>query len=229
MRLFAYRSPCCQKKPLWNKSFQQIARATVGKESTIETSQKKKVASKGQQLQWSKLELCLPSTSTVLVGDATESSGTDSQEQANETSGGLKSHSWNIWITWVCSMLSVWAGTHPKLSRNFWVTTKNTLPTMKPSSSLTRVEGRQGSVCFKRKMLGNREYYHDRPESPGNRTGLIRWESKSRSWQKCRMLNQANYHRDKAAWLLYREVMSLICSIRIPEVCQISSEEHGYM
>lgn len=43
------------------------------------------------------------------------------------------------------------------------------------------------------------------------------------------MLNQANYHRDKAAWLLYREVMSLICSIRIPEVCQISSEEHGYM
>lgn len=41
VRLFAYRSPCCQKKPLWNKSFQKLARTIVGKESTIETKPKK--------------------------------------------------------------------------------------------------------------------------------------------------------------------------------------------
>lgn len=65
VHLFAYRSTCCQKKPLWNKSFQKLAWNIVGKESTIETLPKK-VACKGQELQRSKVECCLHSPFTEM-------------------------------------------------------------------------------------------------------------------------------------------------------------------
>lgn len=67
VHLFAYRSPYCQKKPLWNKSFQKLARTIVGKESTIETLPKK-VAGRGQKLQWSELEHCLYGPFTAMGG-----------------------------------------------------------------------------------------------------------------------------------------------------------------
>lgn len=61
------------------------------------------------------------------------------------------------------------------------------------------------------------------------RTELIMWKGKSWSWQSDRALKQANYHHDKAAWLLQGEVLSLTGSVRIPEACQSSSEEHWYV
>lgn len=205
----------------------------VGKESTIET-QPKKVAGKGQQLQWRELEHCLH-------GPSTATGGRSHQALLHGQRGGgirnlrrpkklLMEHPNHFGLQHIVS-----TGWHlPKTLQELM----NKLPKLLPKIHYLsrkkqllphKTRGKAMWCLFTKGNSKGEKMLSWQTRKSCIRTGLITWKARTRSWQSYRALNQANYHRDKAAWLLQGEVMSLMGSIRIPEVCQISSEEHWYM
>lgn len=206
MHLFAYRSPCCQKKPLWNKSFQKLARTIVGKESTIETEPKKLLvkASNCSEVNWKVAYTFLPQW---WVEDPTKPFCMGSMEEAYKTSGDQKCCSWNIQVTGLQHIIvcTVWCSSKTLqecINKVDWPATKNTLPITK-NQLLPHKTGAQAIGClFLKENVRGEKILPRHPRKSCIRTGLIMWKGKSLSWQSYRALNQANYHRDKAAWLL---------------------------
>lgn len=189
----------------------------------------RKVAGKGQQLQWTeRLLTCsfhgdgwkIPPNPSAW---AAWRKHTKPQETKNVAHGTSKS----LWFAARClywlALIQNSPGTHEHID---WAATKNALPITK-NQLLPHKTGAQAMWClFLKGNVRGEKILSRHTRKSCIRTGLIMWKGKSLSWQCYRALNQANYHRDKAAWLLQGEVMSLMGSIRIPEVCQISSEEH---
>lgn len=166
-----------------------------------------KSCGKGQQLQWSELKGCLNVPSTVMGGRS-------HQTLLHRQHGGsiqnlrrpkmlLKEHPdhsglQHIVCTGWCSSKTL----QECVNNIDWPATKNTLPVTK-KQLLPQKTGAQAIGClFLKGNLRGEKILPRHTRKSCIRTGLIMWKGKSLSWQSYRALNQANYHCDKAAWLL---------------------------
>lgn len=173
----------------------------VGKESTTETSAKK-VAGKGQQLQWRELERCLHGPSTATGGRSHRAllhrqhgGGTRNLRRPKKL---LMEHPNHFGLQHIVS--TGWRS--PKTLQELMNKPPKLLPKIHYLSQKKQLlpHKTRGQTIWCLLLKGNikgEKILSQQTRKSCIRTGLITWKGKTRPWQSYRALNQANYHRAK--------------------------------